>query len=269
MPELPDVESYRRYLQRHGLHKKIEGVTVGAGGILKGVSVQSLGRMLKGRRFERARRHGKHLFAAIDDGRWLAFHFGMTGRLEHFRKGQEDPPYDRLRFDFAGGEHLVYVNQRMLGRVELVDDADDFIRRKRLGPDAASVDAGTFRDRLGTRRGGVKAALMDQGLFAGIGNIYSDEILYHAKIHPRTDVAALDGATVQRLYRAMRRVLDTAIKRGAGAEDVERHVPKSWLLPRRERGAACPRCGGKIAMLKMQGRTAYFCRRCQRERKRR
>lgn len=265
MPELPDVENYCRYLQRHSLHKKIKGVTVGAPRILKGISGRDLGRALKGHSLDSARRHGKHLLAAVDDGRWLAFHFGMTGRFEHFREGQEDPPYVRLRFDFAGGEHLAYVNKRMLGRVELVDDADDFIRGKKLGPDAASVDEETFRERLGSKRGAAKAALMDQGLFAGIGNIYSDEILYHAKIHPRTDVAALDDATVKRLCRAMRHVLDTAVKKGAGAEDVERRVPKSWLLPRRKRGADCPRCAGKIATLKMQSRTAYFCPRCQSE----
>ncbi len=205
MPELPDVENDCRYLKRHGLHKRIEGVAVGAPRILKGVSGPGLRRTLEGHTFERARRHGKHLLAAVDDGHWLAFHFGMTGRFEHFKEGEADPPYDRLRFDFAGGEHLAYVNQRMLGRVELVDDADDFIRSKKLGPDAASVDEPTFRDRLRARHGAIKAALMDQSLFAGIGNIYSDEILYQAKIHPRTNVAALDDSAVKRLYRVIRR----------------------------------------------------------------
>ncbi|HZD53654.1 MAG TPA: DNA-formamidopyrimidine glycosylase family protein [Woeseiaceae bacterium] len=269
MPELPDVENYCRYLKQHSLHKRIEGVTVRAPGILKGISGRGLGRALEGHTLAHARRHGKHLLVAVDDGHWLAFHFGMTGRFEHFREGEEEPKYDRVRFHFAGGEYLAYVNQRMLGRVELVDDADDLIRSKKLGPDAAAVDEPTFRKRLSDKRGAVKAALMDQSLFAGIGNIYSDEILYQAKIHPRTNIAALDDSTVKQLYRVMRRVLDTAVKRGAGAEDVERRVPKSWLLPHRERGADCPRCGGKIAMLKMQSRTAYFCPRCQRERRRR
>ncbi|MEX2494828.1 MAG: DNA-formamidopyrimidine glycosylase family protein [Woeseia sp.] len=269
MPELPDVENYCRYLQRHGLHKRIEGVTVDAPRILKGISGPGLERALKGHTLERARRHGKHLLAAIDDGHWLAFHFGMTGRLQHFNKDEDDPPYDRLRFDFAGDEHLAYVNKRMLGRVELVEDADDFIRSKKLGPDAASVDEPTYRDRLRAKRGAIKAALMDQSLFAGIGNVYSDEILYHAKIHPRTNIAALDDSTVKQLYRATRRVLDMAVKRGAGTEDVARRVPKTWLLPHRKRGAPCPRCGGKIATLKVQGRTAYLCPSCQGERKRR
>lgn len=265
MPELPDVENYSRYLKRHGLHKKIEGVSVAAPKILKGASPRSLARALKGRTLARARRHGKHLFAEIDDGRWLAFHFGMTGRLEHFKDGEKDPDYDRLRFDFTDGEHLAYVNARMLGGVQLIDDADAFIRSKKLGPDAAGVDEKTFRERVREKRGAIKPALMDQTLFAGIGNIYSDEILFQAKIHPRTAISDLDDKSMKQLYRTMRRVLETGVAKGAGAEDVERRVPKSWLLPHRRRGGECPRCGGKIATLKMQTRTAYFCPSCQRE----
>src|SRR5690606_30249929 len=237
-------------------HKKIEGVSVAAPKILKGASPRSLARALKGRTPARARRHGKHLFAEIDDGRWLAFHFGMTGRREHFKDGEKDPDYDRWRFDFTDGEHLAYVNARMLGGVQLIDDADAFIRSKKLGPDAAGVDEKTFRERVREKRGAIKPALMDQTLFAGIGNIYSDEILFQAKIHPRTAIS--DDKSMKQLYRTMRRVLETGVAKGAGAEDVERRVPKSWLLPHRRRGGECPRCGGKIATLKMQTRTAYF-----------
>lgn len=265
MPELPDVENYGRYLKRHGLNKKIDAVSVASPSILKGVEPAALGRMLHGHAFARTRRHGKHLLAAVDDGRWLAFHFGMTGYLSHFRDGEQDPKHDRLRFDFENGEHLAYVNQRLLGRVEMIDDADRFIRDRKLGPDALAVDEQAFRDGLGAKRGAVKSALMDQTLFAGIGNIYSDEILYHAKVHPKTRTDALDERTVGRLYREMRRVLETAIEKGAGTEDVAQRVPRTWLLPRRRRGAACPRCGGSIDTLKVQGRTAYFCPGCQPE----
>jgi formamidopyrimidine-DNA glycosylase len=264
MPELPDVENYRRFLQRHGLHKKIQGVQVGSGKVLKGVSGPALARMLEGHALQGARRHGKHLLAALDDGRWLAFHFGMTGLFAHFRDDEQDPKHDRLRLDFAGGEHLAFVNQRLLGRVEVVEDADQFISAKKLGPDALSVDEETFCRRLRAKRGEIKPALMDQGLFAGIGNIYSDEILYQAKIHPRAPIADLDGLARKRLYRQMRRVLEMAVERGAGAEDLERRVPRTWLLPHRNKGAACPRCGNKITTLKVQSRTAYFCPGCQR-----
>jgi formamidopyrimidine-DNA glycosylase len=263
MPELPDVENFTRYLKRHGLDKRIEAVTVTAPRILKGLSAAALDRALKGRKLESARRHGKHLLAAVDDGHWLAFHFGLTGRLEHFERGAADPEHDRLRLDFAGGEHLAFVNQRLLGHVEWAEDADAFIRAKKLGPDALALTESAFCDAMRTKRGTVKAALMDQSLVAGIGNIYSDEILYHAKLHPRTPTGDLDDKALHRLYRQLRRVLHTAVNRGAGAEDIERRVPRTWLLPHRRKGAECPRCGGKIAALKVQSRTAYYCPRCQ------
>lgn len=263
MPELPDVENYRRFLQRHALHKRIDGVKVESAKILKDVSAPKLARALKGREFESTRRHGKHLLASLDGGGWLAFHFGMTGRFERFRDGEEDPKHDRLRLDFAGGEHLAFINRRLLGRVELADDADDFVRGRSLGPDALSLDERGFAERLSAKRRAVKSALMDQSVLAGIGNVYSDEILYHAGLHPKTSTGDLDRRTLKRLHRTMRRVLETAVEKGAGSEDVERRVPRSWLLPRRRDGADCPRCGGRIEALKMQGRTAYLCPRCQ------
>lgn len=263
MPELPDVENYRRYLARHGLSKTIRGVVVSTPRVVEGFSANELRRRLKGRRLVRARRHGKHLLAALDDGSWLAFHFGMTGRLVYFADGEQAPPYDRLRLDFGGGKHLAYVNKRLLGRVRLVGDDADFLRARELGPDALAVDEASFIEGLRGRRGSIKSALMDQGLFAGIGNVYSDEILYHARLHPALAAGDLDQRALRRLHRALRRVLETAVEKGAGAEDVERRVPRTWLLPHRKKGAACKRCGTGIATLKTQGRTAYFCPGCQ------
>lgn len=265
MPELPDVENYGRFFKRHALHKRIDGIEVGSAKILKGVSAAQLARLLRGHELEGARRHGKHLLAELDDGRWLAFHFGMTGRFDRFRDGEPDPKYDRLRLDFEGGEHLAYVNKRLLGRVEVTDDADEFIRSRDLGPDALGVDEKTFRERVGAKRAVLKSVLMDQSVLAGIGNVYSDEILFHARLHPRTAVDSLSARDLGRVFRQMRRVLETAVEKGAGDEDFEGRVPKGWLLPHRRKDEKCPRCGGKIEALKMQGRTAYVCPKCQPE----
>ncbi len=264
MPELPDVENFGRFLQQRGLHKKILGVTVSSAKVLAGVSGPALARRLEGHALESVRRHGKHLLAATDDGHYLAFHFGMTGRFAQFKDGEEDPKHDRLRLDFPHGEHLAFLNQRLFGRVEWVEDADEFIRRRKLGPDALAVDEKTFRERIGAKRGALKAVLMDQSVLAGIGNVYSDEILYHAKLHPKLTVADLDDKRAKRLFRQMRRVLEKAVEKGAGAEDLEKRVPRTWLLAHRAEGAACPLCDGKIATLKIGSRTAYYCPTCQR-----
>lgn len=267
MPELPDVENYRRYLNATAIRKTIEGVTVGSTKILRGVSGRGLARALRGRHIEGARRHGKHLLAKLDDGAWLTMHFGMTGRLKYFKRLADDPAYDRLRLDFDNGYHLAFVNQRLLGRIGLAQDADGFIASQELGVDAMdpSLDGAAFAKLMAGRRGQIKSALMDQSFMAGIGNIYSDEILFQAGLHPKTATQTLDRARLVSLFGTIRRVLRTAIDRGAGSEELVDRLPASYLLRRREEGAACPRCGGRIATVKVQGRTAYFCPRCQPE----
>lgn len=263
MPELPDVENFRRYLSDHGLHRKIADVTLGSAKVLDHISGKALTAALTGRRLEDTRRHGKHLLVRRDDGQWLHFHFGMTGFFAAFDDVKDDPKHDRLRFDFSDGGHLAYVNQRLLGRVGLAPDPAAFIREKGLGPDALEIDRDSFIRAFRDKRGQLKSALMDQSLLAGIGNVYSDEILYDAKRHPKTPVPDLDDDALETLFKAMRRILEMAIARGAGSEDVEQKVPDTWLLPHRQEGETCRRCGGTIRAIKIQSRTAYYCPTCQ------
>ena len=265
MPELPDVENFKRYLDRTARDKKIAHAEVRAGRMLQRISGPALARALTGRKITCSRRHGKHLFAGLDNGRWLALHFGMTGYFDYFKKPEDDPAHDRLRLDFSKGGHLAFVNQRKFGKLHLIDAPDDFIAEEKLGPDALdrALTAKKFRELLAGRHGEIKAALMDQSLIAGIGNVYSDEILLQARLHPKTHVEDLDSKQIGNLYRVMRRVLKTAISKGAGSERLFERAPPSYLLRHREAGAKCPRCGGKVRIMKAAGRTAYFCPRCQ------
>jgi formamidopyrimidine-DNA glycosylase len=266
MPELPDVENFKRYLDRNARNKTIAHVEVRAGRILQGISARKLARALTRRKITRSRRHGKHLFAALNDGHWLALHFGMTGYFASFKDLRDDPAHDRLRLDFTDGRHLAFVNQRKFGKLHLIDDPDDFIAEDNLGPDALdkSVTPKKFRELLQGRRGEIKAALMDQSLLAGIGNIYSDEILFQARLHPKARVEQLTGRQIGTLHRVMRRVLRTAIRKGAGSDVLFQRAPRSYLLRHRESGARCPRCGSIVRTIKAGGRTAYFCPKCQR-----
>jgi formamidopyrimidine-DNA glycosylase len=191
----------------------------------------------------------------------------MTGNLVHFRDEADEPPYDRVRFDFEDGGHLAYVNRRMLGRVGLAADADGFIEAEKLGPDALdpAFDLEAFNAVIGGRRRDVKSVLMDQALIAGIGNIYADEILFQARLHPKAAVTSLDDRHRAALFEQIKTVLKTAIDRGAGAEQFVDRLPDGHLLPHREKGGKCPRCGTPITTLKAAGRTSYFCPRCQSE----
>jgi formamidopyrimidine-DNA glycosylase len=263
MPELPDVENYKRYLDKHAPKQRIADVHIGDKRALRVPSTQ-LSRRLKGHTLKRTRRHGKHLLVSVDGG-WLTMHFGMTGHLDYFEDLDDEPASDRVRFDFANGRHLGFVDARLLGRVGFTEDADHFIAERKLGPDALSreLDAKAFATRLEGRRGGLKAALMDQSVVAGIGNLYADEILFQAKLHPLAPVQSLSGSDRRRIHKIMREVLRTGIARGAGSKGLYKRLPKSYLIPRRKVGAECPRCGGKVKMITAAGRSTYFCPTCQ------
>jgi len=153
----------------------------------------------------------------------------------------------------------------MIGHVGLVEDVADFIADEKLGPDALDrqFDFRAFKTSvLGIKRD-VKSVLMDQKIIAGIGNIYSDEILFQARINPAERMDNLAPNQLKRLFLEMREVLKTAIVRGAGSEQYVERMPKGSLLPERNKGGRCPRCRSLLKVFKIGGRTAYCCPRCQ------
>jgi formamidopyrimidine-DNA glycosylase len=265
MPELPDVEGFRRVLARNALRKTVERVAVKDVRILGKLSPRLFVSRLRGARLVATRRHGKHLMANIDGGGWLTFHFGMSGALQFVRDRDEEPPFTRVRLDFADDGCLAYTNKRMIGRVGLVDDTADFIANERLGPDALDrrLDFEAFKAALHGIKRDVKTVLMDQEIIAGIGNIYSDEILFQARIAPAERTDTLPQRRLKRLFLEMRGALQTAIARGAGSERFVERMPKSFLQSERKRGGHCPRCRSLLRVFKLGGRTAYCCPCCQ------
>src|SRR5213079_2363278 len=127
MPELPDVETFRRYLNATSLHQRIIGVDVRSAHILKGVSARELVRRLKGRCFESSRRLGKHLFVRADGDLWLRLHFGMTGSLQYFKREERAPRHTRVLFAFANGHRLAFEDQRKFVEVGLLKNSDGFL----------------------------------------------------------------------------------------------------------------------------------------------
>src|SRR5438034_10115532 len=202
MPELPDVETFKRYLDATSLHQPIKGVEVRSVYVLKGVSAREFGRQLKGRSFESSCRHGKHLFVRTDGDLWLRLHFGMTGSLEYLKDQRQAPKDTRVLFGFANHSRLAFRDQRKFGEIGLLKDVDEFLRKRALGPDALDISRSQFQEIFGKHCGAVKTILLNQKLIAGIGNIYADEILFRARIHPATQASALNEKTVTKLFRA-------------------------------------------------------------------
>ena len=259
MPELPDVETFKRYLDATSLYQRITGVDVQSAYVLKGVSARELARRLNGRRFESSCRHGKHLFVRTDGDLWLRLHFGMTGSLQYFKREEDAPKHARVLFVFANAHRLAFEDQRKFGEIGLVKDVDEFLKKRGLGPDALDISFSQFQGIFVNHRGALKAILLNQKLIAGIGNIYADEILFRARIHPATESGRVGETTVGRLFRATCYILQKAIEAKADAD----RMPKSWLLPHRGKGGKCPRCGRELKSATIGGRTTWFCTQCQ------
>lgn len=259
MPELPDVAQFKRYFDATALHRRIEKMAVQDTRILDGVSTRKLHAVLKGDSFVSTYRHGKHLFVHTRKRRIVRLHFGMTGTLKYFKEMASEPSHDRVRVDFSNGWHLAFISQRMLGGIGLIDDIDAFIKEKRLGPDARRVDLETFRTVLAGRRGSLKSALMNQGVVAGLGNVYSDEVLFQARLHPESTPGRIGIDRLRQLFDAMKFVLEIAIERRADA----RNLPADFLVHYRHENAACPRCSASIRPIHIAGRRAWCCAGCQ------
>jgi formamidopyrimidine-DNA glycosylase len=262
LPELPDVHHFKTYLDATALHQTVVRTSLRDARLLGGASAQLIARRLKGRPLSESRRHGKFLFARSGDAGWLVFHFGMTGELHYYHDAAVEPDGAKLVLDFRNGHHLAYINKRRLGQIDFTESPDQFVEDKALGPDAmgSDLDRATFIEHFRGRSGMLKPALMNQAIIAGLGNIYSDEILFQARLHPKTQADALNDGQLKTLYRTMRRVLRVACSKQA---DIDR-LPGGYLLPRRAAGEACPKCRGSLRKITVSGRTAIFCPRCQR-----
>ena len=255
MPELPDVQVFKETIDATSLHREVHTVHLSADRILD-VSERTLRRHLKGHELASTRRHGKWLFVEADGG-WLLLHFGMTGEAV-YRETGEAPDYVKMALDFAGGGTLHIVNRRKFGRIGWIDGPDTFVEEVGLGPDPLATDGfdlAAFRARLDGRRGTIKGTLMNQEVIAGLGNVYVDEILFQSDLHPEAKTDKLESATVGTLHRTMSRVIRKAIEARVDPDE----LPQSWLLPRREPGGDCPRCGGTIRRMKVSGRSTYWC----------
>jgi formamidopyrimidine-DNA glycosylase len=257
MPELPDVEHYRLFFSEHATGRTVARLHADPT-IVRNATPRALGAALHGRRFEEPTRHGKWL-TAWTDGPALLLHFGMTGDLVWSGDEPERHRHDRMILEFAGGGELRYRNMRKLGGVWLAHDREevDSILGP-LGPDALGLDRRRLLELLSKRRGGLKAALMDQTLLAGIGNLLADEILWQARLHPKRTTSSLSDQERSALVSSLRHVVRESIEYD--------YVPRkrSWLSHVRGRpGAVCPRCGTPLSRATVAGRTTYFCPRCQ------
>ena len=206
-------------------------------------------------------RHGKLLFVNLSRGGYLVMHFGMTGNLKRHPPGEE-PRHARLVLNFDTGDSMTYVCQRKFGYLSLADDPEEFIGGLGWGPDALDgLDEAVFAAGLASTRSPIKAVLMDQRRWAGIGNLYADEALFQARIAPTVPGNELGPRRRLRLFSAIKEILRMAVSRGADFDA----YPDGFLLTARAPDAPCTNCGASLSASKVGGRTTIYCSRCQRQ----
>lgn len=268
MPELPEVETYRRYVAETSLHQAITQLEVEHPRLLA-TDHDALRQALIGGQFVDTHRIGKNLFLPLDRGPVLVLHFGMTGGVDYYRDEEDRPRFTRVAFHFGNGFKLAFVDSRMFGRVSLAESIAAYQEQKGLGPDALAITAEELRAKLQQKKAPIKPLLLDQKVTAGIGNWIADEVLFQARIHPEHRASDLSPEAYGRLHEAIGVVLQTAIR----AEAIYRDFPREFLIHAREWDDVpspgtdahrhCPRCGTAIDKTRVGGRATYSCPQCQ------
>jgi formamidopyrimidine-DNA glycosylase len=277
VPELPEVETVRRGLEHAAVGRTVADVEVFGPRTVRrhlGGAADFTAR-LRRRRITAASRRGKYLWLDLDDGAALLAHLGMSGQFLAVPAGTPDPPHLRARFHFAdAGPQLLFVDQRTFGGLALDDIGEGVpatVAHIALDPVDPAFDRGAVFDRLRRRRTGLKRALLDQTLVSGIGNIYADEALWHARLHYARATETLRRAEFERLFDAVDEVLAAAIRAGGTSFDAlyvsvngeSGYFDRSLAVYGRE-GEPCSRCGAAIRREPFMNRSSFRCPRCQR-----
>ena len=274
MPELPEVETVVRDLRAAGLPGRlIRTVLVRCPKTVAGLPPNAFTQRLQGRRIRSIRRRAKYIVITLSDGRTLLIHLRMTGQFRFADPQEAHDPHEHVILSFDRGPELRFRDTRKFGRWQLLDDPGGILDR--LGPEP--LDRRFTRTALESRWTGrgrqLKPLLLDQTFLAGLGNIYADEVLWDARLHPQRRANTLSFKERTALYRAIRRVLQRAIRHRGTSLGVARTNFRSSdgrhgtyqvrLKVFHRTGRPCPRCGVPIRRLVVAQRSTHICPQCQ------
>jgi formamidopyrimidine-DNA glycosylase len=270
MPELPEVETIKRQLNRKIKGKKIKAVEVRLPHFVK-YPLEKFKKIVEGAKIKNINRRAKLLIIELSNGYCLIIHLKLTGQL--IFNGQPTK-HTHLIYAFTDGSQLIHNDLRQFGFVKVVPKKElaDFLAKEKFGPEPLTkkFTLDLFKELLSKRKGAkIKPLLMDQSFVAGIGNVYSDEILFYAGVRPTRKAGSLKPKEIEKIYQGIKKILPAALsRRGTSADtyvDTEgregNYIPLLRVYQRE--GQPCFVCGTKIKRLKMGGRSAHFCPRCQ------
>jgi formamidopyrimidine-DNA glycosylase len=254
MPELPEVETARALIAEHGLRRRIADVDDTDTYVCRPHGPGEIRAALVGRELLTANRIGKTMWCETsEEGPELGLHLGMAGRIVIDDVSAGDPAnydgsppiWDRFTVFFEDGGRLILRDKRRLGRALLEPDVSG------LGPDAAHITRGEFRERVGRGDAPLKARIMDQSVLAGVGNLLADEALWRARLSPLRPAGELDDEELDELRRQVRAAIRDAVRLGG--------VHTGKMMDERKNRGACPRCGAQLPVAQVGGRTTVWC----------
>jgi formamidopyrimidine-DNA glycosylase len=274
MPELPEVETIRLHLEPTIVGRRLERVVIHDERLTRPFGPAGVAAELEGEQIAALDRRGKYLIVRFESGRVLLIHLRMTGTLTHAPGGiSGDDPHRRAVVSLDDGSDVVYRDVRRFGTWLLLerDEIEPYLEA-RLGvePLLGGFTPQALAARLAGRRAPIKAALLDQRTLAGMGNIYADEALWHARVHPLRPAGELAETEIAALHRGVRAALQTGIAR-QGATLRDYRTPNGARGSMQEEfnvygraGEPCPRCGTPIEKIRAAGRGTWYCPTCQR-----
>ncbi len=274
MPELPEVETIVSDLRPMLEGRRFTGVSIDCPEMVHHTSVEELKRRLTGLAVKEIARRGKYLIFRLSSGEALILHLRMTGSLLLQRKGEAahvTSPYVRATFRLDDGTEMLFTDRRKLGTISLVKDENEEIGK--LGPEPfdTSFTPEVMAKRLSHHKAPLKAVLCDQEFVAGIGNMYADEALFFAGIHPLREANSLSDEEIKRLHKAIREVLTKAIGNGgASISDYRRPTGEKGsqqynFYAAHRGGQTCKVCATPIERIAVRNRGTYFCPNCQKD----
>jgi formamidopyrimidine-DNA glycosylase len=267
MPELPEVQTTVFGLNKKVLNRTFIDVWTDAKKLFKNISFLKFKKEIKGKKIKKIYRLGKNIIFELSGGYFMLVHQKMTGHLL-YDKWQEDKmnSFIHVKFYLDNNKILALSDLRKFAKIELHKTRSLILN---LGPDPLEKEFTFSRFKRVLKKGKIKQVLMNQEVIAGIGNIYSDEILWQAKIHPEKDALKLSDKELKRIYGAMKIILKKGVKLGGTSisdyRNIEGKKGKFGNVRKvyRKEGQKCPRCGSVIVRKKMGGRSAHFCPHCQ------
>jgi len=267
MPELPEVETIKRELEKAIKGKKITEVIVNNPKVIKQPKRSDFVKGLKGKTINSILRKGKLLILSLSSGKFLTIHLKMTGQLIY----PGNVSQSRVSFKLSDGKILDFNDRRLLGELRLVDDWKSLKFIKQLGPEPFDLTMPQFKQMLAKRKAKIKCLLMDQSFISGIGNVYAAEALFRAKIHPEKPASSLSDKQKELLFKKIKTVLEEATHhKGSSVDDYVQlsgkageYVPHLKVYGRESK--PCLICNTSIKKITLGGRGTYFCPKCQRK----